>query len=684
MKYVALLSGGKDSCFNLLHCQKNGHELVAAASLGPERGKEEIDSFFYQTVGQDAIEYVANALDVPLYRRTIEGTALAVGAEYGSRDAKDPPDVPGDETEDLYALLSDVKTRHPDILGVSAGAILSDYQRVRLEHVCRRLSLTALCYLWQRDQGQLLAEMIDAGLHAVIIKVAGIGLTEEHLGKSLAQMQSKLLFLASGEYETLTLDCSMFKKRIILSDTETIIHSDNSFASVAYLRVKHAELVQKDGASENTVPTPPLLEGTFLELKDTISQLQTAEIRSPQDDIQFAYEIRPYLHGSAGSRMLNDWASVTNIHRNLDDHEITLEEEVRECFSKLEARLSLMSLEVRNCTNISIFLSSMDLFARVNAVYSTYFATSPPARACVAVDLPSPIRIMLDCVAYSREAISERSALHVQSLSYWAPANIGPYSQAITAGQRIFISGQIGLIPSSMALPSPRSLCLETALVFQHAKRIMEVLKGHHSEARIGHAQLALYWVSNTESLPMVKQAAYVYYEDSHIPALFVVVKALPRDALVEKQMLCHTGRFPIRDEDGEEDIQYSAPALSDGCIMCDAYAVYWETSSFDMTDGGPSSAIICVRGKNLDQATVDKLKSHTVLDRILRRSLSIRLFYTPHCTFEVAPVINALCGSFVPVTPIPCRSISTRADDEWDYAICIINDWDMIDQPGK
>lgn len=39
MKYVALLSGGKDSCYNLLHCLKNGHELIAAASLGPENGK---------------------------------------------------------------------------------------------------------------------------------------------------------------------------------------------------------------------------------------------------------------------------------------------------------------------------------------------------------------------------------------------------------------------------------------------------------------------------------------------------------------------------------------------------------------------------------------------------------------------------------------------------------------------
>lgn len=39
MKYLALLSGGKDSCYNLVHCAQNGHELVAAASLGPEPGK---------------------------------------------------------------------------------------------------------------------------------------------------------------------------------------------------------------------------------------------------------------------------------------------------------------------------------------------------------------------------------------------------------------------------------------------------------------------------------------------------------------------------------------------------------------------------------------------------------------------------------------------------------------------
>jgi len=37
--------------------------------------------------------------------------------------------------------------------------------------------------------------MIDVGLVAVIIKVAGIGLTEKHLGKTLAEIQPILVQL---------------------------------------------------------------------------------------------------------------------------------------------------------------------------------------------------------------------------------------------------------------------------------------------------------------------------------------------------------------------------------------------------------------------------------------------------------------------------------------------------------
>lgn len=65
----------------------------------------------YQTVGQDAIHLVAEALEVPLYRKTIKGKALNQDLEYGSREALATIDKE-DETEDLFALLSTVKVLH--------------------------------------------------------------------------------------------------------------------------------------------------------------------------------------------------------------------------------------------------------------------------------------------------------------------------------------------------------------------------------------------------------------------------------------------------------------------------------------------------------------------------------------------------------------------------------------------
>jgi diphthamide synthase (EF-2-diphthine--ammonia ligase) len=44
------------------------------------------------------------------------------------------------------------------------------YVSVSLQ-VCSRLSLVSLGYLWHQPQEQLLADMIDSGIHAVLVKV---------------------------------------------------------------------------------------------------------------------------------------------------------------------------------------------------------------------------------------------------------------------------------------------------------------------------------------------------------------------------------------------------------------------------------------------------------------------------------------------------------------------------------
>ncbi|GBE79662.1 Diphthine--ammonia ligase [Sparassis crispa] len=675
MKYVALLSGGKDSCYNLLHCFRNGHELVAAASLGPEHGKEELDSYLYQTVGQDAIEFVARSLDVPLYRRVISGAALQQGLEYGGRNPAESEGISGDETEDLYALLSTVKESLPEIQGVSVGAILSNYQRVRVEHVCRRLRLTPLCYLWQRDQAELLSEMIEAGMDAILIKVAGIGLTVKHLGRSLAEMQPTLMKLSNlygshicgegGEYETLTLDCPIFKRRIKLLEVETVIHSDSDFATVAYLRVKNAVLESKTEAVTPDPAVPPLLSESYEQIRDMVSASLSSQPQLANDDIELSSKAE-HCDSGVFSKRFGDWVSVTNVTIATPGSPTTLsiEDEVEQCFQKLQACLEEYSLKLSNCTNINIFLSSMDLFARVNAVYATFFGNSPPARACVAVDLHPPTRVKLDCIAYAERTPADRQALHVQGLSYWAPANIGPYSQGIIVDERVFISGQIGLVPSSLNLPSPPSLALETALSFQHVDRVLSAMKTDRWD---GHVQGAIYWLANASDIPHVRKAAVSYMKDDHATTLFVAVAALPKNALMEKQVLVHTGRYFEFDE-GELVTRSTSPQFADGDVTgTDGTCMHWEVSKFAETTA--ATALVCCRGT--EDGVLSQLRDIVPLNALGSRALSIRLFYRPSRNISISQ-----CHDFfehAPLTAIPCRAISTKQVNDWDYAMLAI-----------
>ena len=57
-------------------------------------------------------------------------------------------------------------------------------------------------------------------------------------------------------------------------------------------------------------------------------------------------------------------------------------------------------------------------------------------------------RVALECCAWPHE----QDTLHVQSVSRWAPSNIGPYSQAKSLCNMVFVSGQIALEPASMQL----------------------------------------------------------------------------------------------------------------------------------------------------------------------------------------------------------------------------------------
>ena len=122
----------------------------------------ETDSAMFQTIGWDNIQLLADAMALPLFVGETDMKAKEEGKNY-------LPSA-GDEVEDLYILLERVKSELA-VEAVCVGAILSDYQRVRVESACLRLGLTPLAFLWRRDQAELLEEMVDTGMESILIKV---------------------------------------------------------------------------------------------------------------------------------------------------------------------------------------------------------------------------------------------------------------------------------------------------------------------------------------------------------------------------------------------------------------------------------------------------------------------------------------------------------------------------------
>merc|ERR1712137_1093776 len=98
----------------------------------------------------------------------------------------------------------------------------------------------------------------------VLCKTACMGLTEDHVGKTLRELEPHLLKLnkdfgmhlcgEGGEYETLTLDSPLFTKRVALIDSVNVVHSEDSVAPVVYLKTPSTELVEKAGGQEVQLP----------------------------------------------------------------------------------------------------------------------------------------------------------------------------------------------------------------------------------------------------------------------------------------------------------------------------------------------------------------------------------------------------------------------------------------------
>ncbi|KAI8597696.1 hypothetical protein EDD21DRAFT_289362, partial [Dissophora ornata] len=534
-------SGGKDSFYNLMQCVANGHEVIALGNLhpAPQDKKDELDSYMYQTVGHDVIHLYKDCLDVPLYRQEIKGRPIEQGSDY--------VETAMDETEDLFELLKKAKTAHPDLQAISVGAILSNYQRIRVENVCGRLGLVALAYLWQRNQEELLHEMAQAGVNAILIKIAAIGLKKQHLGRSIGDMYPYLCQMnqeydlhicgEGGEYETITLDCPLFKRRIVIDESETVIHSDDHFAQVAYLRFKKLHLEDKteddmDSGWMSEMNLDPVwdADSIMMPIEDIVCSKQ--QLKGSDTFSKHRSDIVCAIGGTNAFEMPNFEAR----------RHLSIAEETTACLQNVQAKLERIGLTWAEVVFMQVFVTDMGDFGVVNCAYKTFFGINPPPRACVGANLLNSIRIQVSCTAIHKEISSPnpRQTLHVQGISYWAPANIGPYSQATEQSYHAFIAGQIGMVPRTLEIPAPSSLAKETAWSLRNLSQIATVRQSD----LVNRTALCIVYVTSPEDFVPVRAAwEHIASNKNPAPLLAICMPSLPKGGQVEWQVILHHGK---------------------------------------------------------------------------------------------------------------------------------------------
>ena len=108
-----------------------------------------------------------------------------------------------------------------------------------------------------------------------------------------------------------------------------------------------------------------------------------------------------------------------------------------------------------------------------------------------------------------------------------APAAIGTYSQAVKVGDTVYLSGQIGLDPSSMQMAE--GIDAQIKRVFENLKAVVEAAGG--SMADIVKLNVFLTDLSN---FAKVNETMARYFSEPFPARAAIGVAALPRGALVE------------------------------------------------------------------------------------------------------------------------------------------------------
>ncbi|GET89120.1 hypothetical protein, conserved [Leishmania tarentolae] len=562
MKTIALLSGGKDSILAMLMAYRYGHEPVVIANIAPalesdralqgegENGSNghDIDSYMYQTVGFEAVETMAACLELPLRRG---GVRRGCAKDQSLLYSEQPPEE--DEVESLYSLVKAVKDEFPAVQGLTSGAILSNYQRHRVERICDRLGLESLAYLWMRQPDEVLDMAHALNVRAILVKTASIGLMPRRLiGKTLEEVRPTLEKMAQlydshlagegGEYETTVLNCPLFhSEQLTVTSVEVVMQDENEISPSGHglLTVARAPKSVEQKAHEAQL-LMDLRAGAVTFPSDTMPLLRSlvADLGEPS--------LTASPHDTAGTMDVT-FPAISRSALFLDCATSSKEGILHHAYKAPLADGAPAAEELMACLTV---LQAWATERRLTPFY--YHVSLPeaswevPCRAAYAAKAPhvcppgllvtvrnscsrAASALEAEVLAAPTETIQQQ-VLHAQSRSCWALGEPGPYSQArrvgLTNSSKLFVSATPGRIPATREVATAAdlpSICQQyiTALVAtQHWEEADSVLTDVAVQFLLAMANCERYLACFGCSFADVGRATIVVTEDAPVALL--------------------------------------------------------------------------------------------------------------------------------------------------------------------
>ena len=117
-----------------------------------------------------------------------------------------------------------------------------------------------------------------------------------------------------------------------------------------------------------------------------------------------------------------------------------------------------------------------------------------------------------------------------------APAAIGPYSQAVVAGDLVFTAGQIALDPATMELVGS-DVRAQATQVFENLKAVLAA-----AGCEFRHVVKCTVYLADMADFAALNEVYASYFGDHKPARAAVLAAALPKGALVEIDAIAHGG----------------------------------------------------------------------------------------------------------------------------------------------